>query len=206
MIKLVRKHFASNMIYHQGNLVDWNLLKILVEKQSTDNFNLCNKLTKKHINWHQNEMNVRLAAETLSKSVADTLEQLNKDGYDEFKNSRATSEFIRYIDSAFDVLNFGGSRKEDGRYKQKLCVDTAEHIFEFGERFKKFLTELELRRKTKSEPILSSTVYVGFYGFYMNFISLRGIYEDYVLNGPLKVFHPFQFSQDHLETFFALIR
>lgn len=206
MLKLIRKHFTSNMIYHCGELVDWNLLEILVEKQSSGNFNLCNKLTKKHINWHQNDMNVKLAAETLSKSTADALEQLHKDGYAEFENAPTTIEFIRFIDSAFDVLNFGGSRKPDGRYKQKLCTETADHIFKFGEKFQQYLTELELQKKTKSEPILSSTAYVGFFGFYMNFISLQGIYEDHVLNGPLTEFYPFQFSQDHLETFFALIR
>lgn len=206
MLKLVRKHFASNMIYHQGNLVNWELLKKLVEKQSMDNFNLCNKLTRKHIDWHQNDMNVKLAAETISNSTADALEQLSKDDYDDFKNNLTTVNFIRFFDRAFDCLNFGDSRKADGRYKQKLCDETVDHIFEFAERFKKFLSELELQRKTKTEPILQSTAYVGFFGFYMNFISLRGIYEDFIQNGTLTEFHPFQFSQDHLETFFSLIR
>lgn len=206
MLKLVRKHFASNMIYHHGDLVNWDLLKLLVEKQSMDNFNLCNKLTKKHIDWHQNEMNIKLAAETLSNDTADALEQLFRDGYDNFNDNLTTANFIRFIDRAFDCLNFGGSRKADGRYKQKLCADTADHIFAFSEDFKEFLSELELRQKTKTQPILQSTVYIGFFGFYMNFISLRGIYEDYIQNNTLTEFYPFQFSQDHLETFFSLIR
>lgn len=206
MLKLARKHFSSNMIYYQNILVNWDLIKLLVEKQSMGTFNLSNKLTQKHINWHQNEMNVKLAAETLSKSTADALEQLCRDGYDDFKESQSTIEYIRFIDSAFDLLNFGGSRKADGRYKQKLCKDTADHIFEFAEQFKKFLRDLELRKKIKRQPILSSSAYVGFFGFYMNFISLKGIYEDFILNGPLTEFCTFQFSQDHLETFFSLIR
>lgn len=78
MLKLVRKHFSSNKIYHNNELVDWNLLDILVQKQSVDNFNLCNKLTTQHINWHQKPMCVRLAAETLSNSVANALTQLCK--------------------------------------------------------------------------------------------------------------------------------
>lgn len=206
MIKLVRKHFASNKIYYRGELVDWNLLKILEEKQSLSNFNLCNKLTKKHINWQQNDMNVRLAAETLSKSVADTLEQLYTDGYVEFHNSLTTVEFIRFMDSAFDILNFGGSRKADGRFKEKLSTETAAHIFQFAERFLQFVNELELRKPTKSDPILESSAYVGFFGLCVDFLSLKGIYEDFIQNGPLEEFHSFQFSQDHLETFFALIR
>lgn len=206
MLKLVRKHFASNNIYHRNELVNWGLLETLVEKQSVNNFNLCNKLTAKHINWHQNEMNVRLAAETISKSSADAIERLHKDGYDEFKNGLTTVEFIRFFDKAFDVLNFGGSRKPDGRYKQKLCANTADHIFNFADKFKQYVKELELQKNTTRSLILLSSAYVGFFGFYMDFVSLKGIYEDYVQNGPLTEFYPFQFSQDHLETFFSLIR
>lgn len=43
-------------------------------------------------------------------------------------------------------------------------------------------------------------------GFYNNFISLKSIYQNFVENGPLNIFHCFQFSQDHLENFFSLIR
>lgn len=206
MLKLVRKHFASNKIYHQNELLDWELLKIIVEKQSSNNFNLCNKLTNVHINWHQKPMNVKVAAETISKSVADTITQLRMDGYDEFKNSEATEKFLRLFNDAFDILNFAQNKESDGKFKQKLCEDTADNIFNFANNFKEYISQLEVRHKTKSNPILLSKVERGFFGFYINFISLQGIYEDFVLKGPLKEFYPFQFSQDHLESFFSLIR
>ena len=61
--------------------------------------------------------------------------------------------------------------------------------------------------KTKRVPVLQSqSVERGFFGFYHNFTSLKGIYEDLVKNGPLKEFFPFQFCQDHLENFFSLVR
>lgn len=69
MLKLIRKHFALDDIYYHDQLVDWNLIRILVEKQSADNFNLSNKLSRNHINWHQMPMNVKLAAQTISQSV-----------------------------------------------------------------------------------------------------------------------------------------
>lgn len=206
MLKLVRKHFSSNKIYHNNQLVNWNYLKILVEKQSLDNFNLCNKLTNLHINWKQKPMNVRLAAETISNGTANALEQLRKDGYVEFKQCGTTVQFIRHFNDAFDVLNFGNNIKSDKRYKQPLYEDTADKIFEFGEMFKQYIRELEYRTSTRSSPVMQTTVERGFSGFYFNFISLRGIYDDFVLNGPLDKFYPFQFSQDHLETFFSLIR
>lgn len=40
----------------------------------------------------------------------------------------------------------------------------------------------------------------------MNIQSTIGIYEEYVQNGPLPEFYTFQYSQDHLETYFSLVR
>lgn len=48
--------------------------------------------------------------------------------------------------------------------------------------------------------------FVGFFGFLQNITSVIGIHTDYIQNGPLDEFFCFQFSQDHLETFFSLIR
>lgn len=206
MLKLVRKHFSSNMIYHNDKLVNWKLLEILVNKQSVDNFNLCNKLTKLHMNWNQKPMNVMLATETISNSVANALQQLCKDGYDEFKDCETTTEFLRYFNSGFDVLNFGADEKKDNKYKQALNPNSAAHIFDFAEKFKQYISELEFRTPKKTCPILKSSVMMGFLGFYCNMISIRGIYEDFILNGPLEEFQTFQFSQDHIETFFSLIR
>lgn len=206
MLKCVRKHFCQKDIYYKNQLIDWELLVQIVAKQSADNFNICNKLTKLHINWNQKPMNVRLAAQTMSKSVADTIHQLRKDGYEEFKNSVRTEEFILYFNNGFDILNFGDTKESDGRFKIKLCMETAEFIFEFAKNFKQFISELEIHLATKIDPILLSNASKGFFGFYIDFISLRGIYEDFVLNGPLQEFYTFQFSQDHLEQFFSLIR
>lgn len=206
MLKLVRKHFASNKIYHQNQLVNWGLIETIVQKQMLCNFNLCNKLTNLHVRWYQKPMNVKLAAETISNSVADTIGLLRKDGYDEFQESDATEKFVRFFNDAFDILNFGGHQESDGKFKQKLCEHTAETVFNFADRFKEFISQLEYRHKTKNTPLLLLSAEKGFFGFYVDFISLRGIYEDFVMNGPLNEFPPFRFSQDHLESFFSLIR
>lgn len=54
--------------------------------------------------------------------------------------------------------------------------------------------------------MLKSRVSVGFFGFLNNIKSILGIYTDYIESGLLKEFYNFQFSQDHLETYFSLIR
>lgn len=206
MLKLVRKHFSKNKIHHRNNLVNWKLLEALGEKQSTSNFNLCNKLTKLHINWYQKPMNTKLAAETISMSVANTITQLRKDGYAGFENGETTETFLHYFNNAFDILNFGANKESDEKFKQKLSPDTAEKIFAFAASFKDYISQLRFQSKTNSVPVLISSSGKGFFGFYVNFLSLQGIYDDFVINGPLEEFYTFQFSQDHIETFFSLIR
>ena len=51
-------------------------------------------------------MSVSLVAQTFSASVADALDFLGGDmAIDDFVGSQPTSEFIRKIDEAFDLLN-----------------------------------------------------------------------------------------------------
>lgn len=211
MLKLIRSHFAEGPLYHNDRLIDWNLLCTLVEKQAPGNFNLCNKLTQNHIQWHLKPMNVKLAAQTLSKSVGDVLEQLRIDGFVEFKDARETSEFLWINNDIFDLFNFAEKNTPDGRYKRPLCEETAQDFFSFFEQFRQYTRELSIdvtskKGKVTRKKILESRVNMGFFGFYVNTISLEGIYNDFVANGPLKKIYTMQFSQDHLETYFSLIR
>lgn len=208
MLKLVRKQFSNHKLYSDNGLVDWNLLRILAEKQSESNFNLCNKLTQHHISWFERPMNVKLAAETI---LAVVLEQLSNDNYEEFQEADATAEFLRTFNDLFDILNFSSKSHSNEKYKQAICNETIEVIFPFLERVEKYIADLQIKVDTKKEglvkkPLLQSNAKMGFLGFQIDIISLRGIYNDFVKNGSLDVFHTMQLSQDHLETFFSLIR
>ena len=50
-------------------------------------------------------MNVKLAAQTLSSSVADAIEFMDEIGHPSFLGSASTVAFIRKIDRIFDLLN-----------------------------------------------------------------------------------------------------
>lgn len=213
MIKLVRKHFSTGKLHHEDQLLNWDLLRLLVEKQKSENFNLCNKLTHRHINWYQKPMNVRMAVETISNSVADVLEQLGRDGYEEFEDCGSTVEFLRIFNDAFDIFNFAIKDAQSCNiYKQHISDATVGMLFPFLERFKKYICELNINvtRNENDEaflkPVLESSAKTGFFGFYIDAISLKGIYDEFVRNGPLQVFNTMQFSQDHIETFFSLVR
>lgn len=133
MLKLVRKHFSNHKLYSDKGLVNWNFLRILVDRQSQANFNLCNKLTQHHINWYERPMNVKLAAETISSSVADVLEQLQNDDYEEFQKTESTVEFLRIFNDLFDIFNFSAKSNPNNKFKRAICDESIETIFPFLE-------------------------------------------------------------------------
>lgn len=212
MLKLVRKYLSEKQLYYQGDKLNWDLLVKLAEKQYTDNVELGNKLTKHHINWKQTPMVVRLAVETLSNSVADTLEQLNDDKYDDFIGCEALVKFIRLHNNVYDFLNYGDGKKTDEHFKNVLGESNIDKFTKMCNEYKDFISKLEIdevtakRKKTIRKKVLNSKCSMGFFGFWHNLTSAFGIYYDYVQNGTLDVFYFFQFCQDHLETFFSLIR
>lgn len=148
MLKLIRKHFSNEKLYYKGKLVDWNLLQLLQDRQSKENFSLC-KLTKKHIDWFQQPMNVKIAAETISKTNAILLRQLKEDGFAEFQHSETTVEFLVNFNDAFDIQNFGDKNQANDMYKQPVCIESAETIFTFAERFKQYVEQLEIEKQKR---------------------------------------------------------
>lgn len=212
MLKLIRKYLSEKRLYYRGQHLNWGLLVKLAEKQYTDNFELGNKLTKRHINWKQAPMVVRLAVETISNSVADTLEQLSEDKYDDFIGCDALVKFIRLHNNLFDFLNYGKNKKTDDHFKNNLCNSNIDKFIEMFNEYKDFISHLEVdevrvrSNRIIRKKVLNSRCAMGFFGFWHNITSAFGIYYDYVQNGPLERFYNFQFSQDHLETFFSLIR
>ena len=73
-------------------------------------------------------MNVSVAAQTLSTSVADALDFLREDlNLSEFQDSKATSEFFRLFDALFDCFN---SKNILGKkFKAPLKIETEHEWF-----------------------------------------------------------------------------
>lgn len=113
-------------------------------------------------------------------------------------------------------MNFGENKPRDDHFKQALCPQNIEKFRKLFREFEEFVSHLTVdepkRVKKKAtavfirKPVLKSRSSVGFFGFLTNIQSTLGIYTDYVENGPLQEFYTFQYSQDHLETYFSLIR
>lgn len=219
MLKLFRGCLKNHQLYYNGNPMHWHFIERLYEMQEERSFNLGNKLIKMHLNFKNRPMDVRLASQTMSLSVANGIDLCRKDGYEQFDNSETTTEYLRFANNTFDSLNFKPHMKGAGEnFRRPINHETANEFFEFFAQAKEYLQRIEIdqvvskkvRGKTEKiirrQPVMTSSSRTPFFGTIHNLTALEGLFNDHVLNGPLKELHSFQFSQDHLETFFSSIR
>ena len=90
----------------ESKQIKWEYIDRLNDVQEELGFSLANKLTKKHIIWEKHKMNVKMAAQTLSASVASAIDFLCDDiEHPDFEDSESTTSFIKRMDVAFDLLN-----------------------------------------------------------------------------------------------------
>lgn len=204
LIKLVRNCLATmGTIYHDGEPISWKYIEKLHEIQQKDNLNLTNKLKAKHIKWEQHKMNVKVAVQALSSSVADAIDFLREDlQLPEFAGSEKTTEFIRIVDKLFDFMN-SKSPKANG-YKRPMNL----HNFDYR---KKWLIEtmqyIEALTDDKGIPLSLGRRKTGWVGFMVTIDSVLDICERLLkVPEPFRYVLTFKMSQDHLEMFFSRVR
>lgn len=97
VIKLTRNTFAECNITSELGLILFGYVEKLYALQEPEDLKLANKISYKHIYFKDNKINVRLAAQTLSSSVADAIDFLRTSGYKDFIASEATANLIRIL-------------------------------------------------------------------------------------------------------------
>lgn len=147
-------------------------------------------------------MQVDLAAQTLSASVADALEFLNSElNHPEFRGVEATVSFIRRIDKLFDLLNSRSPRakgfKAPLRKDNEVCwrpffIETCQFLLECTD-----VGGRPLYCTPRKTPIL---------GFVISTLSVMGIFDSFVQTNRLNYLLTYKCSQDHLEIFFCCVR
>lgn len=208
MLKLARNCLGNKVIIYnaENGEILWEFISDLVSLQIKDTINLGNKLTKTHIEYKNNKMNVRLAAETLSNSVAASIDFLNeKRKMTEFQNSEATTEYLRLFNNLFDTMN-SKPNHTDAHFKRPFSETTKNEYEIFYGLVRKYIKGLKLAKDGRKEFILSTPSFTPFFGFYYNTYSFMGIYNDYIEPNGHDEFYTFDVSQDHVETFFGSIR
>ena len=206
MLKLMRNTLAEKkvLIDCDQHEIKWQYIKDLQELQGKEGVRAGNRLSDRHIQWSQQKMKVRLAAQTLSSSVADSLEFCQKDlCIPNFKNCTATVKFIRIVDRLFDVMN---SRNPLGKgYKSPLFKHNETYWRPFLMEAIQYLKGLKL---ADGQPLCNSVRKTGPVGFIASSISIMHLFDSNVKAGlhPLRYLLTYKLSQDHLELFFAVVR
>lgn len=200
MLKLVRNCLEEKRNLKDGdnNIIDWCFFERLL---STGSNLVSHRMTRKHIEFHSNKMNVRLAVQTLSFSVARSMEILMKNGEKNFLNAAGTITFTKNFNKAFDIFN-AKHADSNNLFKRGLNEKTAAKIFEFLDYFVPYIKSIKL----KGKEILKTQRKTGFLGFLVNTITLRSIYEDFVMTKKIENVLFFYLGQDLLESLFGRIR
>lgn len=204
ILKLARNTIGNNAVLTDdtGMEIQWKHFVNLENLRAQQDFAHSHKLTKRHIIYKNHKMNVRLAAETLSNSVADSMESLRNKGINDFSDSSPTIRFIRFIDKGFDIMNTTCAQNNN-LFKRAIDADNKEEIFSFFTELIAYLSQIKFNT---GAFVIRSKSRAAFRGFVVNAINLKAIYEDCIESGALESLQTYRFSQDHLESFFGRIR
>lgn len=131
MEKLARNTLASKQIIYdaQGNKIEWRYFESLYQFSTAYDLKT-HKLTKKHMDWKRNSMNVALAVETFSESVAITMQFLKNQGVSQFEGCEHTIAFIKRMNTIFDIFNTRNC-KDRNIFKRVLSKENKRVIFDF---------------------------------------------------------------------------
>lgn len=210
-MKLIRNILGEKEVIYDadGNQIKWIYIKRLVHLKNDFDFSLTHKLNKAHLNWRNKIMKVRLAAETISNSSADSIDFLTNIQHHLFRDAQHTAKFMRIFNDLFDVFNSKRDKFKENPLKRPLSVENSEQIFELFERASEYIMGLKIRpeKNARLVDLCSSQSRTGFQGFLINMKSSRAMFEKFVIQEKVLTNIPtMSLSQDHLEIFFGRIR
>lgn len=203
MIKLVRNTLSmNNLTDNENKTVSWTYIKQLVSLQEEEKLHLATKVRSRHVNFKNEKMKVNLAAQVLSTSVSDALMCLQQDlKLPHFAAAAATAKFCKTFNDIFDVLN-SRNLYNKSEMKRALTQDTVPILKDKIENFILYIKSL----KIQDIPVIKSIRKTGFIGLIIDLKNCIALAEQ-LWHGNCKQFLlTYKLSQDHLETFFSLIR
>lgn len=206
MLKLVRNALASLGCLKDslGSCIQWEYIRELHKLQEEQGLHAATKLRAAHIEWQKQKMKVNLAAQTLSASVADAIDFCREDlKLPQFKDSEATTKFIRLFDRLFDCLN---SRNTVAKgFKAPLRPGSKGIWMKFLEEAKEYIRGLT---GPAGNAIFKTSRKTAFVGFLVSIESTIGLASSLLLGeaASLRYLLMYKLSQDHIELFFAAIR
>lgn len=134
MIKLIRNNFESKKVIYTADddekPIRWRFLSELYNLQEENYLHLANKLSHRHVHFKNQIMNVKLATQLLSRSVAKAIYFCDKIfKIPAFTGSESTIKFIQILNDLFDCLNTRNLK--DFGFKHPLNKDNSENVLLF---------------------------------------------------------------------------
>lgn len=204
MLKLVRKTLAANWFFTDmnGHTISWKYLILLVEKQDEKGLHLAIKIRRKHINFTNEKMKVRLTAQTFSSSIANALKTCEEDlKLIQFQGAIPTAEFCQIINNIFDLLN---SRNLLTKKPTQRAI-SVENLKDMKMSVESFIGYIE-KLKVDTTPIIQTRNKTGFLGLIICLKSVIFLAERLFSEKYITFLLTYKMSQDHLEIFFSCIR
>lgn len=197
VIKLVRNCLGDEKMLYDGNerKIEWKFIERLYRSNTTTH-----KLTKKHIHWKSIPMNVKVAVQTISNSVAESIDKLAACGVEQFSNTDGTVEFLKNFDKLFNIFN--SDKKVECKYKSPICNESKESVFRFMDYMLEYIDGLTLLGK----PITKTVRNTPFIGFKSNIVALKMMWEELVESKVIDEIKTTSIQQDYLESFFGRVR
>lgn len=207
MIKLIRNTLGDHKIIKtvDNKSISWSYIEKLHDLQCKEGLRVANKLTKKHVHYQNNKMNVKLAIQTLSESVSKALNFLqmidDTEIQKDFQDSSETALFCLNFNNMGDMLNCK-NKFSKGEFNTPLTDDTYSKMKEHALKFENYIITL---CNDKGTPLINSQRKTGFIGM---IIALRNIFPlyDKLKQEGMSYLLTYKLSQDYIETFFSAIR
>jgi len=183
----------------------WSDIVRLHELQHVEGLRAANKLSTAHIQFQQQKMKVRLAAQTLSASVGKALQFLEANKITGFTDTCGTQYFIFHIDRLFDIFNSRSPRCTG--YKQALTPSVFKSVLPFLNECRTLLLTMT---DTTGKKVCEGRRHMAALGFVVGIDSLMAIGQEVLLSADSpycqRYLLTYKFSQDHLELFFSSVR
>lgn len=204
-LKLVRNTLGEKgiLLNESNKYIKWEFIVKLYNLEKVEGLKSATKLTGRHINYHNEKMNVRLAAQVLSDSVSKALTYCKQIGYADFQGSLATAHFCSMINKAFDILNSRSKFSKGNKYNLPISDNTINEYSTFVSSFKNYIYNLKDINGTR---IVHSTRSTGFIGMIICLENALQLYHNLHYKKYIEYLLTFKLSQDHLESFFSAIR
>lgn len=202
-IKLVRNTLGKQDLNDNENkTISWKFIQQLVLFQDAEKLHPATKVRSRHVYFNNEKMKVNLAVQVLSTSVSDALTFLEYDlKSPHFATASATATFCKMFNDMFDILN---SRNLYNKTETKQAI-TKDNIPILKDKIAEFISYIK-SLKIKDVPVLQSIRKTGFIGFVIDLQNSIALAEQLINENTIQFLLTYKLSQDHVETFFSLIR